>query len=127
MNKVVRGLELHDHYQKLMPANMFSTTHTFVPLQYFNDFLVVHPYNVKQFNINNTIKITKENQNNETIMNETDEKTVANNLFSFESIQTNTIKKRFRRKKYLGPIENDERKLDYFSIDHIVLIKKCKS
>jgi hypothetical protein len=104
---------------------MFNTTHTFVPLQYFNDFLIVHPYNVKNLNSNtnnnNVLKLTKENPN------ETEEKTIGNNLFSFESIQTNTIKKRYRRKRFLGPIENDERKLDYFSIDHIVLIKKRKN
>ncbi len=49
MNTVIRGLELHKHYEKLLPISQPSShiSTRFVPYPYFSDFLVVHPYNTK--------------------------------------------------------------------------------
>ena len=39
---------MHKHYERLLPASLYrSNTETFVPYPYFNDFLIVHPYNLR--------------------------------------------------------------------------------
>ena len=42
---------MHKHYEKLLPNSIYrSNTENFVPYPYFNDFLIVHPYNLKNGN-----------------------------------------------------------------------------
>jgi hypothetical protein len=46
---VIRGLELHRHYERLLPKNMENSVNesSEIKSQLYNDFLVVHPYNLK--------------------------------------------------------------------------------
>ena len=42
---------MHKHYERLLPTSLYRpASESFVPYPYFNDFLIVHPYNLKNAN-----------------------------------------------------------------------------
>jgi hypothetical protein len=145
--KVIRHLELHQHYEKLLPPPSQNRTHeTFVPVPFFRDFLVVHPYNRKSSYYFHTNELaapssimlenfvepqqpninTSNNNNNETrykpflVEAETLKIDYLSNHNNFHGIK----RKPKRNERYYRNDENA--KIGDFDLNHIFLINKRK-
>lgn len=120
--KVIRGLELHKHYEKLLPQSSTIKEESFVPISYFNDFLVVHSYNAKMSRQNTFIEqnssktpMTPANSNFEPFVNEP----LPNKSYPVRKLNNRNL----RRQQSLSRIAT---KVNHQELNHLLLINKCK-
>ena len=125
MFKVIRGLDLHKHYEKLLPQSSAIKQESFVPIPYFNDFLVVHSYNTKMSRQNTYIErnsfktpITPANSNFEPLSSSVNEP-LPNKSYPIRKINSRHL----RRNHSFGRIIT---KANEHELSHLLLINKCK-
>lgn len=123
---VIRGLDLHKHYEKLLPQSSFIKEESFVPIPYFRDFLVVHSYNTKLSLRQNTYlernsskaAITPANSNFESLATNASE-TIANNIYPIRKIHNRNLRKQ-------NNFGRNTAKISDLELNHLFLINKCK-
>lgn len=127
---MIRGLDLHKHYERLLPSGIFRPTNeTFVPIPYFNDFLVVHPYNIK----NGTKQVSYTEAKKQLYANfvptmqqlpEVDPIKINTEVFP-NSANAYPIRRATRTNSWRSS-NLTEAKINDFDLNHIFLLNKCK-
>ncbi|CAF0708647.1 unnamed protein product [Brachionus calyciflorus] len=129
---IIRGLDLHNHYEKLLPKSLSSKAESFIPIPFFKDFLVVHPYNSKTSSrqmtnldlrgshklSNNPMKSNKESvasNINENLPN-FNLKSISN-LYPIRKINNRNLRRRYQ-------IGNEYSKITDMELNHLFLINK---
>ena len=113
---------MHKHYERLLPPSaVLKVNETFVPLSYFSDFLVVHPYNAKS-----SIQASGTTVNNN--INEGLRKEPTFDLFEQGHYSMDNITNLYpsRRAIRTNRHTQHEAKVSDFDLNHIFLINKRK-
>lgn len=125
---VIRGLDLHKHYERLMPSNLDKGDTPAHSLQFYNDILVVHPYNLKASSKHRSYAENKRNvyNNLQMSMYMTDQERTQ---FNQDGSMPN---RRPYRTQPLGAgsrtvqKNQTEAQINELELNHIFLINKCK-
>lgn len=125
---------MHKHYEKLYPTSKLNKNQEeFVPISYFTDFLVVHPYNTKGSRQLSNLEIKKQQNNMSQYLNE--DVTNTNPMDSSRHFPANnennradniiySMKKQFRSHTRMNTSRTTAR-VGEFDLNHIFLINKC--